>query len=333
MKKEYIILIAVIAGLCAYLALKKDNQLNYELPKLAAVDTSAADQVDITKGKKTLTLSKTDKGWTVSDKAYPVEASAVKDILNTVKTLTLSALVSESGDLVRYDLNPGNALHVKALAKGKVIREFFIGKTAPSFNHTFVMLGDDTRVFQADKNFRDHFDKSVADFRDKVVLNVKPSDIKTITLEKDGVAQTLTLKAGEKEDGEDKTPERQDTKTQDKTKAETQVADQWVTATGKPADQTAVQDLLSSLSRLECQGYKDDAAATALEKQTPSCKITLENDQTFELNLFSVKEGEDVAATSSVCPYAFDLASYRAGDIISYVDQILGLKTKEKPSE
>ncbi len=326
MKKEYIILIVVIAGLCAYLALKKDNRLNYDLPKLEALDTTAIDTIDIIKGEKTLSLSKKDKGWTVSDKAFPAETSAVNDILATVKDLTLSALVSESGDLVRYELNPGNALHVKAISKGKVIREFFIGKTAPSFNHTFVMLEGDTRVFQADKSFRNQFDKSVEDFRDKVVLNFKIPEIKTITLEKDGVSQTLTLKPAEK-----KEEKKQDQESQEKN--ETQAADQWVKADGTPADQTVVQDLLSSLSRLECQEYKDNAAAKALANKAPSCKITLENDQTFGLNLFPAKEGDDVTATSSATPYAFDLASYRAGDIISYVDQILGLKTKEKPSE
>jgi len=331
MKKEYIILIVVIAGLCAYLFLKKDNRLNYDLPRLAAMDTGAVDKVDITKGEKTLTLSKTDKSWTVSDKAYPVAASAVNDILNTMRTLKLSALVSESGDLVRYDLDPDNALHARALAKGKVIREFTIGKTAPSFNHTFVMLGDDTRVFQADKSFRDQFDKSVADFRDKVVLSFKTDAIKKITLEKDGVSKILSLKAPEKKETEGQ--EQQNRDNPDKKAADKQAAAQWVTAEGTPADQTAVQDLLASLSRLECQGYKDDTAAQALAKETPACKISLENDQAFGLNLFSSKEGDDVAGTSSATPYAFDLASYRAGDIISYVDQILGLKAEAKPSD
>jgi hypothetical protein len=328
MKKEYIILVVVIAGLCAYLALKKDNQINYDLPTLATVETTAVDQIHITGGDTPLTLSKTDKGWTVSDKAYPAASAAVNDVLDTVKTLNLSALVSESGNLVRYDLDPDNALYARVLANGKVVREFTIGKTAPSGNHTFVMLKNDTRVFQADNSFRDQFDKSVDEFRDKEVLRLKPADINTIFLEKNGVFQTLTRNALEKDLPEDQLQDQ----AQDKKAAKTP-AIQWVTADGTPADQTAVQDLLASLSRLECQNYKDDAGAAALKKQTPTCKISLENHQTFGLNIFSETQGDGVAATSSGSPYAFDLASYRAEDIVSYVDQILGLKPQEKPSD
>ena len=335
MKKEYIILIAVIIGLVAYLALKKDNRLNYELPSLPAIDKTAIDRIDITRGDKTLTLSKTDGAWTVSDKAYPADTSAVNDMLDTLGDLTLSALVSESGDRVRYELDADAAVKVKAQAKGKEIRTLTIGKTAPSFNHTFVMLKDDTRIFQADKSFRTQFDKGVDEFRDKVVLAFKTEKINTLTLEKDGVKKVLTLTAPAQEsDGKtgEQTDQGKDQEKDQKAEAKKPEA-QWTAADGTPADQTAVKDLLASLSRLECLKFKNEAETEALKKEVPTCKITLENGMNLGLNLFASKEGEDIPGLSPQSPWAFDLASYKAGDITSYVDQILGLKKEEAPSD
>lgn len=322
MKKEYLLLIAVIIGLCAYLALKQDDRINYDLPTLASVDTAALDQILITKGQAPLTLTKGEEGWTIADQAYPVEDAAVDNLLDTLKDLRLSALVSESGDLVRYELDPDNALHVKAMEKGKVVREVFIGKTAPSFNHTFVMLKDDNRVFQADGSFRNDFGKSVDEFRDKVVLKFKSGDIKKMTLEKEGITQTLTLTA----------PEEDKSQT-DETAEQEKPAARWMLPGGETADQTAVQDLLASLSRLECTGFKTDEQTQALNAAAPSFKISLENGTTFRVNLFPSKEGEDVAGTSSATPYAFDLASYKASDILSYVDKLLGIKTEETTAD
>jgi hypothetical protein len=312
MKKEYLLLIIVIIGLSAYLGLKKDNQVNYELPVLKAIDAKAVDKIEITKAETRLILSKTDAdgGWSIGEKAYPVAKTAVDNMMDTIKSLRLSALVSETGDLVRYELDKENGISVKALAKGEVVRQFSLGKTAPSFNHTFVMLPDDNRIFQADKSFRENFDKSLEDFRDKVILSFKTGEIKSISLEKEGITKHLTLKTEKKEDKEVSTWEADGTAIE---------------------DETPVQDLLASLSRLECQSYKSEKGAAELKKEGPSCKISLESKENLSLNLY--EKGDTVAGSSSSSPYAFDLASYKAKDIISYIDSILGLEKEESASE
>ncbi len=52
MKKEYIILIVLIIGLSAYLYLKKDNQVHYELPTLPQVDTDRVNHMEIVKADR-----------------------------------------------------------------------------------------------------------------------------------------------------------------------------------------------------------------------------------------------------------------------------------------
>jgi hypothetical protein len=318
MKKEYLILIVLIVGLSAYLALKKDDQVHYELPALAAVDTKTIDRIDITHGKEALTLSKGDKGWTVTEELYPVDQAAVDSILSAVKDLKLSALVSEAGDKIRYELDTEHAIRVNAFAGEAEKRSFIIGKTAPSFNHTFVMLAADDKIYQADKSFRNDFAKNVDDFRDKLVLSFETETIKKITLEKAGIARTLVFNEPAKEDEADKPAE---------TKGFWQFEDE------TPADKTAAEDLLSSLSHLECQGYLKADEAKALEKETAQCKISLENGSVLSLNLFDRTTGEAMTGLSSVTPYAFTMDSYKAKDIVSYVDKLLGLEEKEADAE
>ncbi|MCG8633868.1 MAG: DUF4340 domain-containing protein [Desulfobacterales bacterium] len=320
MKKEYLILIVIIAGLSAYLTLKKDDRVHYELPVMTALDTKAIDRVDITRGDTALTLSKGDKGWTVTEEKYPVDQTAMENILSAVKELKLSALVSEAGDKIRYELDAERAIRVNAWAGNTEKRSFIIGKTAPSFNHTFIMLKDDGKIYQADNSFRNDFAKNVDDIRDKLVLSFETETIKKITLEKDGVTRTLVLNAPAPS-GEDKTENPGEAK------------GAWLYDDGAPADKTAAEDLLSSLSHLECQSYLKPAEAKAIEKETAQCKISLENGSTLSLNLFEKAKGESVAGLSSSTPYAFALDSYKAKDIVSYADKLLGLEKKDAEAD
>lgn len=54
MKKEYTILIVLIIALGAYLGLKKDGRVHYELPVPAAVDRDKIDRLEIKKRRSPL---------------------------------------------------------------------------------------------------------------------------------------------------------------------------------------------------------------------------------------------------------------------------------------
>ncbi|MEH0022725.1 MAG: DUF4340 domain-containing protein [Desulfobacter sp.] len=320
MKKEYLILIVLITGLAAYLALKKDDQIHYQLPVLPALEAEAIDRIVITREEGAVTLSRNQETWTIGTEQFPADASAVNSVMDTVKGLALSALVSEAGDKVRYELDAPNAIEVRAYAGETEKRRFFIGKTAPSFNHTFVMLGDGSEIFQADKSFRNDFDKGVDDFRDKLVLSFDTGEIKKITLEKQGVIRSLALNSAHREAEEN-----------DQADTDAAPAPVWQFEDGTPADVSAAKDLLSSLSHLESQGLLKDDQADALKKETPVCKISLENGDTLGLHLFDA-DGEEMAGQSTSSPYAFTLAAYKTEDILSYVNKLLGLEQKEEPA-
>ncbi|MCP4671126.1 MAG: DUF4340 domain-containing protein, partial [Desulfobacula sp.] len=83
------------------------------------------------------------------------------------KTFKLTALVSQKSDLQRYELDEKKSIHVKLLEKEKTIFEFTMGKSAPSFNHTFAMIAGDKNIYHAKGSFRADFNKTVDEFKEK----------------------------------------------------------------------------------------------------------------------------------------------------------------------
>ena len=206
MKKEYLILAVVILALSAYLVFKKDNQQNYTLPAPMKIEKGKINKIVITRKNLAMELAKKGETWVVSDKKFTADMTLVNNMLDVARNLRISALISESKDSIRYELDDDHAIGVKAFKGKNLLLSFKIGKTAPSFNHTFIMLAGDTRIFQADKNFKKDFDASVETLRDKKVMTFKEASIKKITLEKNGVAKTLkSVKAeDDKKEDEDK---------------------------------------------------------------------------------------------------------------------------------
>lgn len=312
MKKEYLILIILILGLSAYLVLKKDNQVHYDLPELAAIEAKDIDRIHISQKDKALVLTRAKQGWTMGEDNYPVDQSAMDNIMDVVTGLHISTLVSQSKDLARYELDAANAVTVKAFKGEKALLTFSIGKTAPSDNHTFVMLEDDAKIFQADKSFRNHFEKSADDFRDKLVLSFKTEEIKKVTVEKQGTSATLVLKDIIKAE-DNKEPEAM-----------------WQSDKGVSADKEAITNLLSSLSHLESQSFKEKGTRQILEQKEALCTISLESQTPIHIKFFEYAKGEAMVGISSQSSDAFVIAQYKGKDILSYVDTILGLKKESE---
>lgn len=316
MKKEYLILVALILVFSAYLLFHKENRDHTTLPEIKKIDVSKITGVIIDKKPGPLQFTKKDKTWTLTDKKYPADAPAVKNMLDTFKTLKLSALVSQKGDLGRYDLDKEKKIQVKLLEGEKTVFEFSIGKTAPTFNHTFVMLSDNQNIYHANGSFRSNFDKTADDFRDKKVLEFKKASIKKITLEKEGVSRTLTAI---------------EPKTKNQKKEDISVT--WRSDDGTVADKKQVSDLLSALSFMECETYLTPGAENELEKKDPLCNIHLENGKNITLTLFKGDKDGPFSGKSSMSSYAFAVSPFNGKEIVSTIDTLLGIQKKEEKNK
>lgn len=310
MKKEYLILILLILSFSAYLFLHKEDTDNTMLPEIKKIDVEKMTGIVLSKKEGPLKFFKEENKWTITDNAYPADLSSVKSMLDTIKEVKLSALVSQKGNLERYELDEDNRIQVKVTKNQDTLFEFSIGKTAPTANHTFVMVTNNKNVYHANGSFRSHFDKTLEDFRDKKVVEFKEKSIKQFTIEKDGLSKTLISH----EEKKDKEASSMDWKFQD----------------GSSADKAIVSNLLSSVSFLKCEKYLDAFAKNELQKEAPLLTIRFENEEKNELILYKAKTKDNFLGMSSMNEYAFALNSYTGKEIVSNSEKLLGLETEQE---
>ncbi len=309
MKKEYAILIVLILILGAYLFLYPENRDYYTLPEVPTIDLQSVTGLVVEKDQARIRFSKTGTAWTVTDKEYPADEQMVTAILDIFKHLTLTTLVSQKEDLHRYALDDSQKISVKLLADETGVFELGIGKTAATFNHTFVMLPDDRNVYHAAGSLRPSVDKTVEQFRDKTVLSFAAPSIKKLFISKGGITRTLVAASQKNNAGKDPV---------------------WTSDDNSPADSKTIQELLTTLGVLSCESYSNPAAGTLDQSQNPLITLRLENDTTHELTLYQDQPETDIYGTSSLNPYLFVLSSFDGKQILTHTDKLLGIHTPEE---
>jgi Domain of unknown function (DUF4340) len=321
LKKEYFILAAILAVLILYLALHRTNRTNYQLPELTAVPEKQISKIEITTAGKSIVLNKKDDAWSIEPKGYPADPEKVKSMLNVIGKLKLTALVSESKNYVRYDLGSDKTIRVKAWKGSTLARDFDIGKTAPTYKHTFVKLANDPDVYHAREDFRRKFDQSVSDLRNKTVMSYAQNTIEKITLSHDKKTASFVRKeipettSGKKEKAA-KAAKAPKTKTV------------WEDAKGGSAAPSKISRLLSFLNHLECEKYIEGAKKE--DFKNPVYTVSLKGEKDYSLSIFEKKDKKDenYAAVSSGNDYPFFLSSSQVDGIKSKVDDLLKVKEK-----
>ncbi len=308
-KKEYIILALVIIALSAYLVMRSSDRTQYQLPDVPQVAAQEISRLQISKGQASIVINKKDDKWYIAPDEFPADANKVKNMLNAIEKLTLTALVSESKNYNLYDLNEDKKLNVKAWQGEDLKRDVDLGKTASSFRHTFVRPAGDERVFHARGNFKNNFDFSVDDLRDKLVLALNPADIQLIQVIKD--QQTLTISKSQAPVVVDNTEAE---KKSDPAPGAKKSA--WQAADGRPIEETAVNQLLNAVSDLRCEKFINDRQKE--DFTSPLFTLQLKGGQEYSLTIFAktTDNDTDFPAVSSGSNYPFLLSG-------SQVDRIM----------
>jgi hypothetical protein len=321
-RKEYIILVAVILALSLYLLLRKQDRTHYKLPEVPPIAQADISKIEIYKKGSAITLIKKDTIWRIAPQGYPADAGKVKGMLDAIEKLALTALVSESRNYTRYDLGVDQKLMVKAWAGDKLKRDFAIGKVAPSHRHTFVRVSEDYRVYHASGNFRGVFDQTVDNIRDKVVLKFDKAEITEIRVSKGEESKIFGRKQVPVEIKLDQEAEASSPPT-----ARTEIL--WETVEGQKADEAKLDRLLTILSNLRCEKYLDDRRSEDFTE--PIYTVQLSGIQEYSLSIFGGlnKDVKAYPAISSANDYPFLLQEQQANDIMKESKELLTGPEKE----
>ena len=293
-KTEYLVLVALIAGLSLFLWFRNSDRVLYELPDTGGLKKEQVARIEVRAPEQgPLVLEKKGNDWFLPSGA-PAKPADADRMVEAVTGLALTTLVSERDDLVRYDLSADKAVMVTAsAADGKTLRTIAVGKTAPSHNHTFVRIDDDPRIYHARGRFPGIFDKTVDALIDRRVLDVDRASISRITVEQVDGSRTLVKSAAE------------DTL--------------WITDEGEIVDPNAVSGFLDAILRLECSTYQEAAGPENLGE--PVLTVTLMDEEAHTLSVFPPKAGEggDYPARSSRTDLSFLLSADNVENLIKTV--------------
>lgn len=329
MKKEYLILIAVILALGAYLFLQDKNQTHFKLPEAPAMESAKTDLIQIIQAGRTIDLKRKDDRWFIQPEGFPADGTMVKNMLKAAEDLKITALVSESANYERYDLSEDKKTTVKLSAGDTLQREFEIGRAAPTFQHTFVKLTGDANVYHAKGSLNNTFNSDPANLRDKIVLTYDQAAITSIDLQNGDQKVTLLKK---EIPPEQKPPEENEEKAAETKPPATKTV--WQTSDGGAVDQTTVERLLGSFSHLQCDGFVADKSKA--DFKAPAWQLVFQTGQETYTLAAKAKEGETdshVEAISSASDYVFKLLPGRAENFEKQLNKVMGLETEEKKSK
>lgn len=319
MKKENLILAVVIAALSIYLATSKKDKNNYSLPLVEEIKSGQITDIEVTKGKKTTLIKKQGDSWVLTDKAYPAEKMKIGNMIKSIEKIQLTALVSEKKDLSRYELDDETGIRVLAKNNGSVLRSLDVGKTASTYNHTFVKLAGDTKVYQAKGDFKQHFEKTVDQLREKVVLPLEIEGVDKIQLTKDQVTKSLHLKQIKPSDHDEKQKKGE-------IAVSTTPEKKWEEQSGQAIDKEAIEDILNTIKVLECAEYASNDSKDIFMNKKVLCQIRIQGKE--DLIIYEI-EDEKYPAISTGNSYPFYLSKFDGNNLLESADKILGIEKEE----
>ena len=144
-KKEIIILIAIIIILSIYLMLRKKDHTRYDLPELPEISSKEISKIEVLRKASSFTLVKKNNNWVIPPNDYPADMIIVNNMLEALEELSITTLVSESKSYDRYGLDEDNKVSVKAWTDGTVKLDFDIGNllmaVVDQFHLRFQIIG------------------------------------------------------------------------------------------------------------------------------------------------------------------------------------------------
>lgn len=315
LKKEYFFIVLAIVLLAGYLAVRKTDRTEYQLPVIAKIAASDINRIEIARQEGTVVLEKKDTKWLIQPQDYLADSGKVTTMLDDLEKLSLTALVSESKSYSRYDLESDKVIRVKAWAGEAPKRDIQIGKPAPTFQHTFVRIGDAPEVYHAQQNLKTAFDQTADKLRDKTVLAFSLEEVKEIAITKEG-KRTVIRKSETAPPPAGPAPPAPAEGAPPVDAAVKPAEVQWLTDQGM-ADPSKINRLLSTLSRLSCESYVEGKSISDLSNPIASIVIKGKKDYTLTLYAKTEKDATNYPASSSETGSVFTLSDRQAEPLIA----------------
>lgn len=282
---------ALIVAAALLLLFQREPQVGYQLPELDEVLTTDVQRVVMERGEERVELVRTGDEWRLQPQGHRADRAQVDRIVREAAGLELTDLLSADPTAQthqRYELDDSRALVVSLFGGGQVMRQFQVGKRAPTYGHTYVLLADDRRVFQAAGDLTSVFQTSADALRDLSALSFQADAITAVEAVTAARVTRLTRTAGE-----------------DQTTT-------WVDQSGAVADGEAMEEALRVLSSLRATRFLE-----ADPVGTPLLELSLQDPAGVHLLTLYPEQEDAHSATSSGAEDPFVLLPFSLANVLA----------------
>ncbi len=278
----------IIVALAFYLIFRGSDRIQYQIPDIDAIAKSDIDSIEVSSLKHgEIELRRRGDEWVLMPGEFPADLSRIDSMLSAIEEFELTEVVSEAAYYGRFDLDEDARFRVRALSSGNELINIDIGKRSPTYNHTYVKLPEDDRVFQATGNLISPFDRDEDGLRDKLVFSIEP-----------GLVLRVGVTTPEESYRIFKSVEGEEVK--------------WTGSDSRVWDPEPIQSALDRLESLKASTYLDPTEAPTGEA---AYVFEIQEESIHQIFIYGETESAYVAR-SSQNPYAFTISTYQAEQLI-----------------
>ncbi len=199
MKKPSIIILAilvVLAGLSVYIYKNKNktSTINKEASDFKYKDTASIDKIFLAdkEGKQVL-LERKAEGWMLDGK-FKVRPDVIETLIYTIGSVEVKSPVSKNGRNSVIKIMAAKSTKIEIYSKGEKVKQYYVGHNTQDNTGTYMILTNPESGENYEEPFITHipgFDgflstrylTSEIDWRDRLIINYRPPQIKQIKLD------------------------------------------------------------------------------------------------------------------------------------------------------
>ena len=289
---RYSLLGTAIIVLALYLIFGGTDRISYTIPDLAAVERGDIDTISIRSEQNgPIKIKRKDERWLILPNEYEADSGAILAMVDLIADFELTDVVSEASYYERFDLDADSRYEVTVENEGNSLLKFNVGKRSPTFNHTYVTLPSDPRVFHATGNLLSAFQKGVDALRDKLVLSVNPENVLRIevTSENDSFRLFKSVEEG---------------------------VVLWTSSDGSAWNPETIGLALDRMRNLRSVAFVEDSQLDpGINFDRPAMSLEIVEEETHRLVLYAPSDSAYLAG-SSQSPYTFTISTFQAEQIL-----------------
>ncbi len=148
------------------------------------VDTNLVDYIHlVSPDHGETTLEKVNDFWRVTDPVdFPAEVRNVHEVMKKLDGLEIENLVSGRAEQRSNYQVDSTGILVEVKGGGKMLANFYIGKPASTYKHTYMREVDSDDIFMVDGNFKYFFSRKTNDWRNKSIIQINKDAIEEFSV-------------------------------------------------------------------------------------------------------------------------------------------------------